>query len=140
MIIKKYNYLPEEASQIRIDVFVEEQGFCHEFDAVDDIAVHLVMFDESLPVAVCRYYWNEDKNSYAVGRIAVRKEYRGKEMGAKILSEAERQIKETGGQEVYLSAQVRAAGFYKKQGYSVSGEEYGDEHCPHVWMRKRLES
>lgn len=139
MTIKQYNYLPNEASQIRTDVFVKEQKFDDEFDDIDDTAVHLVGFDNLLPIATCRYYWNKDKISYVVGRIAVVKEYRGKKIGAEMLREAEKRIRETGGKEVCLAAQVRAAGFYERQGYAAAGEEFYEEYCSHVWMYKSLE-
>lgn len=136
MIIRKYEKLPEEAIQIRNEVFVKEQGFLDEFDAIDDISSHLVLFQELLPIATCRYYWNEMKSAYVVGRIAVLKAFRGKNIGALILKEAERQI--PGGSIVYLSAQVRVAGFYEKQGYTTKGVPYYDEYCPHIWMSKEL--
>ena len=37
-----------------------------------------------------------------------------------------------------LSAQVQAKGFYKKLGYVQDGDEYLDEHCPHILMCKVL--
>lgn len=138
MIINKYDYLPKEAFQIRERVFQTEQGFEDEFDAIDDISVHLVLLDGDKAIATCRYYWCEEKNTHVVGRIAVVREYRGKEMGARILKEAEKCIWEDGGHNVYLAAQERASGFYKKQGYDAEGELFDDEGCPHIWMRKRL--
>ena len=36
MKIAIYESLPDEARQIRQTVFVEEQGFCEEFDRTDD--------------------------------------------------------------------------------------------------------
>lgn len=39
---------------------------------------------------------------------------------------------------VALSAQLRASGFYEKQGYKKHGDEYYDEYCPHVLMTKAL--
>ncbi|WP_099468383.1 GNAT family N-acetyltransferase [Konateibacter massiliensis] len=138
MLIKKYNYLPEGAIQLRTDVFVKEQGFTEEFDSIDDIAVHLLLFEDEIPVATCRYYWNKEKASYAVGRIAVAKAYRGKELGAKLLHEAEKLITEDGGQEIYLAAQTRAAGFYEKQGYLAKGNPFYEEYCLHTNMYKTL--
>lgn len=139
MIIKKYNYLAKDAAQIRMDVFVKEQGFTCEFDDTDDIAVHLVGFDDLLPIATCRYYKDEAKDSYIVGRIAVIKDYRGKEIGSKILREVEKQISKIGGQEVYLAAQVKAMGFYERQGYAAEGECFFEDYCPHIWMYKSLD-
>ena len=37
-----------------------------------------------------------------------------------------------------LSAQVQAKPFYESLGYRAEGEEYLDEGCPHVMMRKVL--
>ena len=42
MEIRVYDELPEEASRIRREVFVEEQGFMEEFDEIDGWANHLV--------------------------------------------------------------------------------------------------
>lgn len=46
MEIRVYDELPEEASRIRREVFVEEQGFMEEFDEIDGWANHLVLFPE----------------------------------------------------------------------------------------------
>lgn len=138
MIIRKYDVLPKEAIEIREAVFVEEQGFQEEFDSIDHRATHLVMFDESLPVAVCRYFWNHEKNSYALGRLAVLKDYRGMDLGSRMLEEAEKEIRSQGGTAIYLSSQVRALAFYEKHGFAKVGEIYYEEYCPHVGMQKTL--
>lgn len=84
------------------------------------------------------YFYDEEHKSYMIGRIAVIKECRGLHYGDKILSFAEQMIKQDGGKSVALSAQLRASGFYEKQGYKKHGEEYYDEYCPHVLMTKVL--
>lgn len=140
MIIKEYNYLPEEARHIRNEVFVNEQGFVEEFDEVDGIAKHLVLYEREQPISTCRIYFNSKKQSFVIGRIAVIKEWRGKNIGAKMLNSAEDNIRRDGGKSVMLSAQVRAEGFYEKQGYKKQGLVYLDEDCPHIWMKKKLEN
>ena len=50
-----------------------------------------------------------------------RKEYRSKHLGAKIVNEAEKIIKEKGGREIRLHSQVQAMPFYQKQGYAPFG-------------------
>lgn len=35
-------------------MFVKEQGFEEEFDDIDETAAHIVLFDGSHPVGVCR--------------------------------------------------------------------------------------
>ena len=138
MTFRVYDKLCDDAKQIRISVFVEEQGFEIEFDDTDKIAKHIVGYDNNKPVAVCRYFYDDEHNSYMIGRIAVVKECSGMHLGDRILSFAEQKIKEEGGKSVALSAQLRVSGFYEKQGYKKSGGEYLDEYCPHVLMTKVL--
>ena len=81
MVTENYNFLPDEAKEIRIKVFVEEQGFKQEFDELDSICTHLVTFDNDKPCATVRFY--EQNSVYYIGRLAVLKEYRSKHLGAK---------------------------------------------------------
>lgn len=136
--IKTYRYLPASAARIRENVFIEEQGFCDEFDHLDFTATHLVLYYNTISAATCRFYPFEEDGAYVIGRIAVVKEYRGKGLGARLIQEAERRIKEAGGMRVLLAAQTLATGFYEKQGYTAFGDIFLDEHCPHIWMRKAL--
>lgn len=136
--IKAYRYLPASAARIRENVFIEEQGFFDEFDHLDYTATHLVLYYNTISAAACRFYPFEEEGAYVIGRIAVVKEYRGKGLGARLIQEAERRIKEAGGMRVLLAAQTLATGFYEKQGYTAFGDIFLDEHCPHIWMRKAL--
>ncbi len=138
MTVKEFNTLPEEAVKIRTEVFITEQNFVDEFDDVDNFATHMIMYDGDKPIAVCRYFYDEKKKSYMIGRIAVIKEYRNKHIGSKIMAEAERCIKNKGASFAMLSAQTRAKEFYKKQGYTEVGEIYYEEYCPHICMKKEL--
>lgn len=136
---KTYSILPEDAIWIRKLVFMEEQGFVNEFDDADAFAKHIVLYsDENQPVATCRYFYSEEEERYLVGRIAVRKEFRQKHYGKLVLCEAQNQLKNIGAKELYLAAQVQAVGFYEKMGFSVVGEPFLEEHCPHVWMCRKL--
>ena len=135
---KMYVQLPPEAVQIRQEVFVEEQGFEVEFDETDHHARHIVLFDDEMPVGVCRFYLDDDKNAYVLGRVAVRKEFRGRSFGLMLVQEAEKQVRALRGDKLLLAAQTRVREFYEKQGYAAEGEEFLDEYCPHIWMSKAL--
>lgn len=126
-----------DAAALRKQVFMEEQGFEHEFDGIDEKAIHAVLYLDGEPVATGRAYVNEQRD-YTIGRVAVKKQYRGRGMGEQIMRALEEEIKNRGGKLVQLSAQLRAKGFYEKQGYQALGEEYLDEFCPHVKMVKQL--
>ncbi len=138
MTIKEYRYLTDEAKKIRFEVFIKEQGFTQELDEIDQRAIHLVMFDQKEAISTCRIYYNNVQDSYAVGRLAVLKQWRGKSIGARLLNAAEECIRRKGGKSIILSAQLSVFAFYEKQGYSKQGEVYYDEDCPHVWMKKLL--
>ena len=128
--------ISEDEKMIRETVFIEEQKFKIEFDDLDVIATHIVMYLDTQPVGCCRLYKQE--NEYHIGRIAVLKPYRGKGCGEKILLEAEKVAKEKGADCIKLSAQVRASGFYEKLGYKKYGEIYFDEYCEHIAMKKDI--
>ncbi|HIU98341.1 MAG TPA: GNAT family N-acetyltransferase [Candidatus Limadaptatus stercoripullorum] len=131
--------LPEEARLLRTLIFIEEQGFVREFDDLDDAAVHIVAFGGDKPIGTCRYYPRSD-GSYAIGRIAVAREYRGKGVGSALVLEAERRVALLGAKITVVSAQLRAAGFYRSLGYTEQGSPYPEEHVPHILMVKGIEN
>lgn len=131
-----FHSLPDAAKCIRISVFMQEQGFTQEFDALDELAVHLVAFDDSLPIATCRL-WEQD-GFWHVGRLAVIKSHRCMGLGAQMLGAAERYVKAQGGKRISLHAQCRAEAFYRRCGYLPYGEIDYDEGVEHVHMQKEL--
>ena len=138
MEIKVYNELPDEAREIREEVFVREQGFNEEFDTTDETAIHFLLFDSDEAAAVCRAFSDDNGESYHIGRLAVKKKYRGEHLGAELLHAVEKHIQSLGAKQSVLSAQLQAEGFYEKQGYTRQGDIYYDEHCPHILMMKKL--
>ena len=139
MEVRVFSSLPQAAKEIREKVFIEEQGFTNEFDEKDDIAVHLVLFDESAaPLATCRIFTDAHTYDFVLGRVAVVKEHRGKNLGLVLVKEAERYAKEKGGKRIVVHAQLRAVAFYEKAGFIECGEVEYDEGCPHIPMIKPL--
>ncbi len=134
-----YEGIPDYAKEVRQKVFIDEQGFHHEFDDIDKTAAHIVMFDEDrTPVATCRIFWDAEMNTYILGRLAVIKEYRGRHIGSAIVKEAEKYVQKSGGNSIALHAQCRAAAFYQKLGFAAFGDIEDEEGCPHIWMKKSL--
>ncbi|MBD5139342.1 MAG: GNAT family N-acetyltransferase [Ruminococcus sp.] len=132
-----YSTLPEEAKLIRTEVFMEEQGFKNEFDEDDSRCVHAVILSDGKPAATGRMFPPEN-GVCVIGRIAARKIFRGKNLGAKTVLLLEEKARELGAEKIALSAQCRVQGFYEKLGYTASGEVYSDEYCPHIHMEKLL--
>lgn len=131
-----YSSIPDCAKEIRQKVFINEQGFQNEFDDIDDTAIHIVLFDDKIPIATCRIFYDTAMNSYILGRLAVIKEYRGKNIGSLVMNQAEQYIQKQGGKRISLHAQCKAAAFYKKLGFTEFGSIENDEACPHIWMQK----
>ena len=139
MRVAIFQTIPQQAVEIRQKVFVDEQGFQNEFDDIDLIAVHFVLFDDlNIPTATCRVFKEEKNSIYIIGRLAVTKESRGKNIGGLIVEKAEEYVKKMGGEQIQLHTQCRITAFYNRLGFSAFGEIEDDEGCPHVWMRKML--
>ena len=134
--IKSFKILPEEAINIRTKVFVEEQGFKEEFDTIDKIAEHLILFADDNPIGTCRYYKKDD--SYYFGRLAILKEYRNKNYGGLLLKEAINNLKKENAHKVILNSQLSAKDFYIKHGFLQEGEVFYEEGCPHIKMYLNL--
>lgn len=122
-----------DAYAVRKQVFMDEQGFSTELDETDKIATHVILYDNEKPIATGRIYQENDE--YHIGRICVLKAYRKNHLASIVMQTLEEiGFKQT--DTIYLSAQIQAKGFYEKLGYQAYGDEYMDEHCPHIMMKK----
>ena len=138
MEIKVFDSLPKDSLDLRIKVFVEEQGFVDEVDEADDYAIHLVMYENDKAVATCRFFLKEDKETYMFGRLCVLKECRGKHLGREMLKRVEEIVKEKGGKAIILHSQYHAKPFYERCGFTQFGEIDYEQNKPHAWMRKEI--
>ena len=133
-----YNSLPSFAKIIREEVFIKEQGFESEYDEIDNVATHIVLFDNDLPIATCRVFESDTPGVYVLGRLAVKKEYRSKGIGTFVIGQAEKCVLSVGGNTLTLHSQLQAKDFYIKCGYSQYGQIEYEQSCPHIWMKKEL--
>lgn len=138
VVISKNSEVRNDAYIIRVRVFVDEQGFVDEFDAIDDYAYHVAAYDGDKVIGCGRFFTEHDEKEYHVGRIAVLPEYRKLNVGSAIMQEIEKFSSGIGIERLVLSAQRRARGFYEKIGYIACGEEYLEEGYPHVLMKKTI--
>lgn len=128
--------VPTDAMYIREEVFMKEQGFEDEFDDIDATAHHVVLYVDDKPVGTARTF--PEGEYYMIGRVAVLASMRKHHLGKQIMEAIEKKIMELGGTKIALSAQVRVQGFYESLGYKPLGDEYLDEHCPHIKMIKAI--
>jgi predicted GNAT family N-acyltransferase len=131
-----------EASRIRFEVFVEEQGVPRdiELDERDAHCVHALAYEHGKAVGTGRLLPPEE-NAPAVahiGRMAVLAEYRGRGIGSRILESLIDKARKRGEKQVALSAQVHAVEFYRSHGFQPMGEIYDDAGIPHRKMLQQI--
>lgn len=120
---------------LRYNVFVkEQQSIYDEHDGHDFDATHIFIENEGKIIAYARVY-RKDENTASIGRVAVEKEYRGQELGRKIVSrtiEAARNMGKVS--RIDIGAQQYLQKFYVSFGFKVTSEPYDGEGVMHVDM------
>ncbi|MBO5767441.1 MAG: GNAT family N-acetyltransferase [Clostridia bacterium] len=136
-----YKKLPQDAVDIRIKVFVEEQGFDEEFDSDDERSMHFVAYLNDNAVGTCRLIrLDPERHIYAIGRVAVLKDYRCRGIASELIASAEQYLSanDTEGATVLIHSQLTAVGFYEKLGYKLTGERDVEQGCPHAMLKKDI--
>ena len=134
-----YNKPVSDIKALRTEVFIEEQGFENEFDDIDNRATHVLIYDGKIPVATGRLFSDDDNGEeYIIGRVCVKKEYRDKKLGKRVIMALEEDARKMGGKSVSVSAQCRVQDFYEALGYTATDDLHDDEGVPHVTMVKSL--
>ncbi|MBK5106464.1 MAG: GNAT family N-acetyltransferase [Burkholderiales bacterium] len=127
-----------EARRVRELVFVHEQGVPLEleWDEQDPHCEHaLAHTPEGLAIGTARLLPDGH-----IGRMAVLREWRGKDVGALLLQALVEQARDRGHATVRLNAQIQAAGFYRRFGFEAAGPEFVEAGIPHVAMHLDLMS
>ena len=128
----------EELSEplaIRRAVFIEEQGVpeAKEYDGFEEQALHLMVYVDEEPAATGRIW--HDGTGFRIGRLAVKKEFRGQKLGDLALRLLIYKAFSSGAEELFISAQTYIMPFYRKFGFREYGEEYVEAGIPH-WAMK----
>jgi ElaA protein len=130
----------DAAFAIRRVVFQDEQKVPadEEFDADDDVAVHVIALDGDTAVGTGRVVLHADHAK--IGRMAVLREWRGRGVGRALLEALMQEAVRHGASRALLHAQVQAIGFYERAGFAAFGEVFDEAGIPHRRMAKRLAS
>ncbi len=125
------------ARSLRHQVFVVEQRVPEDIeqDEWDDAAWHAIALDDQ-GEAVGTGRLVVRRGVAAVGRMAVRADWRGRGVGELLLATLEQAARESGCRVVELHAQEHATGFYRRAGYVAVGDAFHEAGIPHVAMRK----
>jgi predicted GNAT family N-acyltransferase len=128
--------LGADASRVRQEVFIQEQGIPAEmeWDADDATALHAVAYNRlGQPLATGRLL-QPAPGVGQIGRMAVHRVLRGAGLGREILQALLAAARERGDREVLLHAQRSAEGFYERLGWQRRGEPFVEAGVGHVEM------
>jgi predicted GNAT family N-acyltransferase len=128
------------ARPLRHEVFVEEQKVPVELelDHEDDSALHAVVLNRmGMPVATGRLL-QQTPGVARIGRMAVKKQMRGSDLGRRVLHALMEAAKHRGDTQVILHAQCSAQGFYKRSGFEPHGLVFEDAGMAHIEMVRAL--
>ena len=127
-----------DAFSVRKQVFVEEQRVSaeEEYDQFEEIAKHIVVYDDNIPVGAGRLRTIDGIGK--VERICVLASHRKKGIGKIIMDALEAYAMEESLPKLKLHAQTQAESFYKKLGYQTVSDVFIEADIPHVVMIKEL--
>jgi predicted GNAT family N-acyltransferase len=124
-----------EARAIRREVFIEEQNVPEdeEYDDFDAMALHLMVYVDEAPAATGRIW--HDGTGFRIGRLAVRKQFRGQKIGDLALRLLIYKTFSSGAESIGINAQTYVVPFYSKFGFKEYGEEFLEAGIPHKAMK-----
>ncbi len=141
----------QDILDIRKEVFIDEQNVPIEieYETNENEKTHCCLYLDNNLVAYGRIVIScmhtsdspackHTSDNVRVGRVCVRKEYRGLGYGKKIMNYIERIVKEYGFKNIEIHAQLHALDFYKSLGYQVMGKVFFEAGIAHVEMKKLI--
>ena len=131
-----WDELGREAQAIRTAVFVQEQQIPAEmeWDAADASCVHALAYNHfGMALGTGRLLEHAPRVA-KIGRMAVLQTMRGADIGRALLEALIEAARRRGDHEVLLHAQMSAAGFYTRAGFSMRGSPFDEAGIAHVEM------
>jgi predicted GNAT family N-acyltransferase len=128
----------KETHKIRSSVFGKEQKIppILIFDGLDKKAKNFLAFYQNKPVGTARIITKGKKAR--LGRLAVLKKYREKNIGSAIIKYIIAYCKRYGFKEIYFHSQLYIKDFYEKLGFKIRGKPFFEAKIKHVGMYLKL--
>lgn len=139
LVVKYFNELTThelyEILKARSDIFVVEQNCIYQdLDDVDYRSLHIFYESEGKVIAYLRAF-EKDSSAKIVQMGRVLTLTHGIGLGGKLLKEGIFQIQEKmKPSSIFIEAQCYATGFYQREGFVVSSDEFLEDGIPHVEM------
>ncbi len=132
--------LQKLASPLRTEVFVHEQKVPAEleWDEADHTALHCVAVNRMGMVLATGRLLEHAPGVARIGRMAVKKQMRGTDLGRRVLHALMDAARERGDRQVLLHAQCSAEGFYRRSGFAPHGAVFEEAGIAHIEMVRDL--
>lgn len=139
LIIKSFSELTTtelyEILKARAEIFVVEQNCIYQdLDNIDYRSLHIFYESNGKVIAYLRAFEKDsDAGIVQIGRVLTLTHGTG--LGGKLLKEGISLIKEKmNPSSIYIEAQCYATGFYEREGFIISSDEFLEDGIPHVEM------
>ena len=122
---------------IRKKVFCEEQKISEniEFDNLDDICEHFIVFNNQIAIATARVRKKKDY-VYKIERVAVLIAYRKLKVGTLLIKQILDQYQKIDKKNsIILHSQVSVENFYKNLNFISYGKEFTEDGILHIAMK-----
>ncbi len=143
LITKYFNELTTielyEILKARAEIFVVEQNCIYQdLDDIDYRSLHIFYESDGKVIAYLRAFEKDSaSNTVQMGRVLTLTHGTG--LGGKLLKEGISQIQEKmNPSSIYIEAQCYAIGFYEREGFVISSDEFLEDGIPHVEMTLKL--
>ena len=103
----------------------------------EDLCQHLGFYNEEEMIG-CLQIKIIDADVFQIRQMAVLPDHQRRGVGSALLFEAERIIKEHGGNTVLIESRNYAIPFYEHNGYIAYGEYFNKINIPHKLMKKNI--
>lgn len=122
-----------EILKARVQIFVVEQRCAYQdIDDIDYDSLHIFYKSGEKITAYLRAF-HKDSETVQLGRVLTVEHGNG--LGGELLKEAIQIVKEKlDPKKLYIEAQTYAIGFYEREGFKATSEEFLEDGIPHVKM------
>lgn len=126
-----------EVVKLRQDIFIIEQNCIYDdIDGLDYESAHLLLLgDDTSLIGYLRLVPAGKKfDGLSLGRIAIKKKYRGKGLGKKLVKKGLTIAKKWGETSARIEAQAHLENYYADLGFKTNSEIYEVDGIPHIQM------
>lgn len=140
LLLGPWSDLQAMASPLRTEVFVQEQKVPAEmeWDSEDATALHAVVTNRMGMVLATGRLLQVAPGMARIGRMAVKKQMRGSDLGRRVLEGLIEAAKDRGDHQIVLHAQCSAQGFYQRLGFMAHGAVFEEAGMAHIEMQLSL--